>query len=79
MFEIDRGAYLMAKKKHRDIEVDGVKYAWSIQEYWEGHTLKVWKDKKELFSLSDNECVDEIGEYPVTPSVVAKKIKEFVK
>jgi hypothetical protein len=67
----------MAKKKFRDIVVDGVKYAWSIQDYWEGHTLKVWKDKKILFELSDGEYGDTIGEYPVKPSLVARKIKEY--
>lgn len=67
----------MAKKKYRDIVVDDVKYAWSIQDYYEGYTLKVWKDKKVLFELANGEYGDEIGEHPVTPKVVEAKIKEF--
>ena len=61
----------MAKKKFRDITVDGVLYAWAVKAYhMEGTELIVWKDKKVLFKDHD---IDDV----VTPSVVAEKILDY--
>jgi len=38
------------KKKHRDITVDGVKYAWTIYGSGKEHGVTIWKDKKILFT-----------------------------
>ena len=68
----------MAKKKYRDIVVDGVKYAWMVRGYYDGSTLKVWKDKKVLFVLDvDYDLFKDIYGTKVKPSLVAKKIKEY--
>ena len=70
----------MAKKKYRDIVVDGVKYAWTVRGYYDGSTLKVWKDKKVLFELDiDYDLFKDTYNSEITPSLVAEKIKEFVK
>lgn len=61
----------MAKKKYRDIVIDGVKYAWMIRDYYDdGADLIIWKDKKQILEL-------DVTMVSVTPSVVARKIKEY--
>jgi len=34
------------KKKHRDITVKGVKYAWTIKDDCEYSNVKIWQNKK---------------------------------
>lgn len=68
----------MAKKKYRDIVVDGVKYAWMVRGYYDGSSLKVWKDKKELFVLDvDYDLFRDTLDTKVKPSLVAEKIKDI--
>ena len=59
----------MAKKKHRDIVVDGVQYAWTTRNM--GHKIVIWKDKKVLFE-KDNDV------HPITPSYIREIIKDNV-
>lgn len=59
------------KKKHRDITVDGVKYAWTIYGGGKEHDVTIWKDKKELFTETFR-----LGS--VTPKDIADLIKERV-
>lgn len=62
----------MAKKKFRDIVVDGVKYAWGVKSSWySGSLLRIWKDKKVIIEES---CYRGSG---MKPSMVAEKIKEY--
>ena len=63
----------MAKKKYRDIVVDGVKYAWMVRDYYdELPDLIIWKDKKEIIKYDV-----QYGDVKITPSFVAEKIKEY--
>jgi hypothetical protein len=55
------------KKKHRDIVVDGVKYAWYVDRCC---NFTIWKDCKKIYSIG----LDEIT---ITPQIVADKIKEI--
>jgi len=61
------------KKKHRDITVDGVKYAWTIYGGGKEHDVTIWKDKKELFTKTD------IRVGSVTPKLISELIKEYNK
>ena len=54
------------KKKHRDITVDGEKYAWVSN----GYSVTIWKDKKEILSLSVNKI-------SVTPKYISELIKAY--
>jgi hypothetical protein len=60
------------KKKHRDIVVNGLLYAWSYQPNDDkqegGGELKIWKNKKVIYK-SEVDC-DVI----VTPSYIAELI-----
>jgi len=60
------------KKKHRDIIVNGLPYAWSYQpngdKYEGGGELKIWKNKKVIYK-SEVEC-----DVSVTPSYVSELI-----
>lgn len=55
------------KKKHRDIEVDGVQYAWIARE---NGTVTIWKDKKPI-------CEDTVyaGDVAVIPPMVKHAIR----
>ena len=60
------------KKKHRDIVVNGLPYAWSYQPNDDkqegGGELKIWKNKKVIYK-SEVEC-----DVSVVPSYVAELI-----
>lgn len=58
------------KKKHRDITVDGVKYAWTLNSYGKEKIVNVWYNKKELF-------VKTFRQPSVTPQDVADAIREM--
>lgn len=56
------------KKKHRDITVNGVKYAWVCENYGYGYT--VWKNRKHWFRV-------HLGsDTTVTPKMVATEIEK---
>jgi hypothetical protein len=57
----------MARKKHRDIIVDGVKYGWTT--YGMGKYISIWKDKRVIFETESNT-------YSIKPSYIKKIIKE---
>ena len=63
------------KKKHRDITVGGIKYAWTIHNNCDGdggNCVKIWKDKKIL--------IDELirGDIDITPKFISEIIKVYV-
>jgi len=60
------------KKKHRDITVDEVQYAWTIYGGGKEHDVTIWKDKKEWFTT-----YLRVGS--VTPALIADLIKEKLK
>ena len=60
------------KKKHRDITVDGVKYAWTLYGGGKEHDVTIWKDKKEWFTST-------LRLQHVTPKDVADLIKARLK
>lgn len=63
----------MAKKKYRDIVVDGVKYAWMVKDYYdELPDLIIWKNKKEIIRYDV-----QYRDTKITPKFVADKITEF--
>ena len=55
------------KKKHRDITVDNVKYAWMFKGYPKDGHLTIWKDKKVIYSKDVRQVI--------TPRDVATIIK----
>lgn len=60
------------KKKHREITVNGISYAWSVRavDHEDGSSLVIlWKDKKEIGKVS-------LKEEDITPSQIEKIIKE---
>jgi hypothetical protein len=59
----------MARKKHRDIIVDGIKYGWTT--YNMGKYISIWKDKRVIFETENN-----TPNYRITPSYIKKIIKE---
>lgn len=60
----------MARKKHRDIKVDGTRYGWITRH--NGRTIEIWKDKKPIFEMKNNEV------HPVTPAYIKEIIKQNV-
>ena len=56
------------KKKHRDITVDGVKYAWTLRKWSKEIYVKIWKDKKPLFTKTFRQ-----------PTVTPKDVEELIK
>jgi hypothetical protein len=58
------------KKKHRDIVVDGVKYAWYVDRCC---NFTIWKDRKKIYSIG----LDVYEKMTITPKIVADKIKEI--
>jgi len=61
------------KKKHRDITVDGVKYAWTIKndcDGYGGNCVSIWKDKKVIHE-------DIISGIDITPKTIADMIKKL--
>jgi len=60
------------KKKHRDITVDDVQYAWTIYGGGKEHDVTIWKDKKEWFTSTLR-----LGS--VTPKDIADLIKSRLK
>ncbi len=76
------------KKKHRDIVVDGEKWAWSYttpshrgcEETY--RKLKIWKDKQSVFEKTyggSEFYYQEPKKYKITPGLIAKFIKRFLK
>lgn len=65
------------KKKHRDIVVDNVKYAYMVNklsmwpDYYSRRYFKIWENKKIIFEGH----ID--GGASITPKMVADKIKEL--
>lgn len=60
------------KKKHRNITVGGVQYAWTIYGGGKEHDITIWKDKKELFTTTVR-----VGE--ITPSLIRELIEDRLK
>jgi len=56
------------KKKHRDIIVNGLPYAWTYQQSEQGGELKIWKNKKVIYKSQVESTVS------VTPAYVAELI-----
>jgi len=54
------------KKKHRDITVNNIKYAWRVK-INENHRVIIYKDKKNIYE-------EDITELPITPKVIEKII-----
>ena len=61
----------MARKKHRDIIVDGVKYGWTT--YNMGKYISIWKDKQVIFETENNS-----PDHSIKPSYIKEIIKENV-
>jgi len=61
------------KKKHRDIVVDGVQYAWRYLGDYHGGIVKVWKDRQLLKEIDVDNCVN-----PITPGITEKLIRKFI-
>lgn len=59
------------KKKYRDIEVDGVQYAWIARE---NGSVTIWKDKKPIY-----EDIVFAGSVPVVPPMIATVITMLQK
>jgi len=59
------------KKKYRDIVVNNIKYAWAYSGEGDGGTLKIWKDKKVIYTENFNHDVI------ITPSYVSVVIKKL--
>ena len=57
------------KKKHRRIVVDGVEYAWTLNEDDGSNFVTIWKDKKPIYENYEFE-----GD--VTPKMISNLIKE---
>ena len=57
------------KKKHRDITVDGVQYGWTLSKWGKEISIKIWKDKKPLFTKTFRQST-------VTPKDVEEAIRE---
>lgn len=57
------------KKKHRDITVDGVQYAWTLTSYGKEKYVKVWKDKKVTINKT-------FRKESVTPKDIEELIRE---
>lgn len=57
------------KKKHRDIVVDDVAYAWIVYGTGKERGIGIWKDKKEIFYT-------EVRMPSITPSFIADLIRE---
>jgi len=60
------------KKKHRDIVVDDVAYAYVRYGRGKEHDIAIWKDGKRLFNTT-------VRTSEVTPSLIASIIKDYVK
>jgi len=59
------------KKKHRDITVEGVKYAWTVNSdnhYY--HNVKIWLDKKVIYEVKVDDDV-------ITPKMVKDIINSY--
>lgn len=59
------------KKKHRDITVEGKKYAWTVKDDVDGdgsNELKIWFDKKVVYETLIP------GHVIITPKMIQKKI-----
>ena len=57
------------KKKHRDITVDGVQYAWTLNSYGKEKYVKIWKDKKVILNQT-------FRQESVTPKDIEELIRE---
>ena len=60
------------KKKHRDITVDGVQYAWTLKSEGKEKFVTVWQNKKQLFTKM-------FRTESITPKDVADTIKVHLK
>lgn len=60
------------KKKHRDIVVDGVQYAWTLYGRGKEHDITVWKDKKRFFTTT-------VRVTEITPSLIKELIQDHNK
>jgi hypothetical protein len=77
----------MARKKHRDIVVDGENWAWAFNAardsdgYRYGdQSLKIWHDKKIAFEKSYGYCCGpKKKKYKIRPSLIARFIKTYLK
>lgn len=71
------------KKKHRDIVVDGEKWAWRFRErddYEQYQKLQVWKDKKIIYEkLYSGYSWNRCKAYKITPGLIARFIQRFLK
>jgi len=61
------------KKKHRDIVIDGISFAWRYLGDDFGGVLRVWRDGAFLQEIP----VDDFM-FPMTPGLVEKFIRKFV-
>ena len=59
------------KKKHRDITVDGVKYAWTVKTHDYGSVVSIWLGGKIIHTY------DIFGSEPILPYDVSEMIKTF--
>lgn len=71
------------KKKHRDIVVDGEKWAWSIgggydyiRDWYRTQFIKIWKDKKIVFEKG---YPYKQKSYQITPGLISRFIKMYLK
>ena len=60
------------KKKHRDITVNDIQYAWTIKSSGKEKFVTIWKDKKQWFKST-------FRTDSVTPKDVAELIKSRLK
>jgi hypothetical protein len=77
------------KKKHRDIVVDGEKWAWfyEVPSHYKGceesyRNLTIWKNKKRMFAKTYGRAdmyYQEPKNYQITPGLIARFIKRFLK
>ena len=65
----------MSRKKHRNIVVNGVDYAWSVMivdSYYKYNIIRIWKDKKIITDIHNR------NEYKITPGKIERFIKLFL-
>jgi len=61
------------KKKHRDITVDGVEYAWTVSSGLYGKVVSIWLNKKVIHKF------ETCRKYSITPKDVQEAITELNK